>query len=158
MINHVFSRDFYSRMLFTCRILIGSIVGVTFWWASVNSYWSCWKILWHKPVLIIHSRSYFCRQNILLALHFEKKDLRTYRLEYWSYLSLPIYWSTGVFFASKYFSKTGQLCEKFNPVACFTHALPDHRQQHPDEFCHIFTEIDEIMIMIEINKWMIIWI
>ena len=27
MINHVFSRDFYSRMvLFTCRILIGSIV------------------------------------------------------------------------------------------------------------------------------------
>ena len=32
MINHVFSRDFYSRMvLFTCRILIGSIVryGVT---------------------------------------------------------------------------------------------------------------------------------
>ena len=32
MINNVFSRDFYSRMvLFTCRILIGSIVryGVT---------------------------------------------------------------------------------------------------------------------------------
>ena len=27
MINHVFSHDFYSRMvLFTCRILIGSIV------------------------------------------------------------------------------------------------------------------------------------
>ena len=31
------------------------------------------------------------------------------------------------FFASKYFIKTGQLCEKYNPVAWFTHALPDHR-------------------------------
>ena len=70
MINHVFSRDFYSRMvLFTCRILIGSIVGVTFWWAN----WSCWTVLWHNSVLIIQSRSYFCRQNILLALNFEKR-------------------------------------------------------------------------------------
>ena len=74
MINHVLSRDFYSRMvLYTCRILIGSIVGVTFWWASVKSHWSCWTVLWHKPVLIIQSRSYFCRQNILLALNFEKR-------------------------------------------------------------------------------------
>ena len=39
-------------------------------------------------------------------------------------------------------------------MACFTHALPDHRQQHPDEFCHIFTEIDEIVIMIKINQQM----
>ena len=70
MINHVFSRDFYSRMvLFTCRILIGSIVGVTFWWAN----WSCWTVLWHNPVLISQSRSYFCRQNILLALNFENR-------------------------------------------------------------------------------------
>ena len=79
MINHVFSRYFFSGMvLYTCRILIGSISRVTL-----------------------------------------------YRREYWSYISLPIYWSTVVFFASKYFSKTGQLCEKFNPVAWFTHhALP----------------------------------
>ena len=28
-------------------------------------------------------------------------------------------------------------------MAWFTHALPGHRQQHPDEFCHIFTELDE---------------
>ena len=50
----------------------------------------------------------------------------------------------GVFFASRYFSKTGQLCEKFNPLVCFTHALPNHRQQHPDGFRHMFTELDEI--------------
>ena len=81
MINHVFSRDFYSRMvLFTCRILIGSIVRsadcrVTFWWASVKSHWSCWTVLWHKIVLIIQSRSYYCRQDILLVLNFEKRIL-----------------------------------------------------------------------------------
>ena len=46
------------------------------------------------------------------------------------------------------FSKYGQCCEKFNPLVCFTYALPDHRQQHPDEFCYIYTELDEIMIMI----------
>ena len=42
--------------------------------------------------------------------------------------------------------------EKYNPVAWFTHALPDHRQQHPDEFCHLFTEPDEIVMMMKINK------
>ena len=71
--------------------------------------------------------------NIDHIFHFQSVDLQVY------------------FFASKYFNKTGQLCEKFNPVACFTHALPDHRQQHPNEFSHIFTEIDEIMIMIMIK-------
>ena len=50
-----------------------------------------------------------------------------------------------IFFASRYFSKTGQLCEKFNPLIFFTHALPDLRQQHPDGFSHMFTELDEIM-------------
>ena len=65
---------------------------------------------------------------------YRRSNIRTYKRKYWFYLSLPIYWSTGVFFASKYFSKTDKLCEKFNPVACFTHALPDHRQQHPNEF------------------------
>ena len=70
---------------------------------------------------------------------YRRSNIRTYKRKYWLYLSLPIYWSTGVFFASKYFSKTDKLCEKFNPVACFTHALPDHRQQHPNEFfSHIY--------------------
>ena len=40
---------------------------------SIKSHWSCWTVLWHKIVLIIQSRSYFCRQNILLALNFEKR-------------------------------------------------------------------------------------
>ena len=70
---------------------------------------------------------------------YRRSNIRTYKRKYWLYLSLPIYWSTGVFFASKYLSKTDKLCEKFNPVACFTHALPDHRQQHPNEFfSHIY--------------------
>ena len=113
---------------------------------------------------VTQNRSNYSKQVLFLQTRYPtiiliwKTNFRTYKREYWSYQSLPIYWSTGVFFASKYFSKTDQLCEKFNPVACFTHALPDHRQQHPDEFCHIFTEIDEIVIMIKINKWIIIWI
>ena len=70
---------------------------------------------------------------------YRRSNIRTYKRKYWLHLSLPIYWSTGVFFASKYFSKTDKLCEKFNPVACFTHALPDHRHQHPNEFfSHIY--------------------
>ena len=42
---------------------------------SMKSHWSCWTVLWHKIVLIIQSRFYFCRQNILFALNFEKRIL-----------------------------------------------------------------------------------
>ena len=42
---------------------------------SMKSHWSCWTVLWQKIVLIIQSRFYFCRQNILFALNFEKRIL-----------------------------------------------------------------------------------
>ena len=41
----------------------------------MKSHWSCWTVFWHKIVLIIQSRFYFCRQNILFALNFEKRIL-----------------------------------------------------------------------------------
>ena len=92
--------------------------------------------LWLTGEVVNHVRIYL---DLKRTRVYRRSNIRTYKRKYWLYLSLPIYWSTGVFFASKYFSKTDKLCEKFNPVACFTHALPDHRQQHPNEFfSHIY--------------------
>ena len=125
---------------------------------SMKSHWSCWTVLWHKIVLIIQSRFYFCRQNILFALNFEKRilehiDVNIDHICHFQSIDLQVYFLPKIIFV-----KLISSMKKNNPVACFTHALPDHRQQHPDEFCHIFTEIDEIVIMIKINKWIIVWI
>ena len=63
----------YLQVSLLVHTFLSNFLG-TFWWASLKSYWSCWSVLWHKPVLIIESMSYFFGQNIILAaLNFENR-------------------------------------------------------------------------------------
>ena len=70
------------------------------------------KLFWKHEVslkllnsIVTQNRSNYSKQVLFLqtkypiCIKFWKTNFRTYRREYWSYLSLPIYWSTSVFFA-----------------------------------------------------------